>query len=266
MHFHFKPEFFLQLQGSTEFRFPREQFELRPGEVCVIPAGVPHGEVVYPEADTGRPFRNLVAGFHGHALSLHFAHEASPGRPDIETIEVFDTPNLDSLERMAGGIALAYANRAPAREYVLKGHLFVLLGNFRKLVETANDSLSGDTGKVFQAKWLVREQCANPGLNVRSIAAQLQYSPDYLSHVFHRETGERLTRYIQRIRVKGAAFALETTSLYISEIAFASGFDDPAYFGRVFKRHNGVTPQEYRERLDAGRRAHTLGVDENGAL
>ena len=255
MHFHFKPEFFIQLQGRTEFHFPHERFDLRAGEMCVIPPGVPHGEVVYPEADTGRPFRNLVAGFYSHALSLHFAHEASPKRPDIETIEFFDAPNLDALERIANGIVQACASLAPAREYVLKGHLFALLGCFRNLVETANDSVNSDVGKVFQMKWLVREQFANAELGVKSIAAQLQCSPDYISHLFHQETGERLTHYIQRIRIKGATLALETTPLHISEIAFASGFDDPAYFGRVFKQHCGVTPQEFRERLDEERRA-----------
>ncbi len=76
---------------------------------------------------------------------------------------------------------------------------------------------------------------------------------DYLSHLFHTETKERLTHYIQRIRIEGAILALETTALNISEIAYASGFADPAYFARVFKQHKGVAPQEFRTNLDAQR-------------
>jgi AraC-like DNA-binding protein len=88
---------------------------------------------------------------------------------------------------------------------------------------------------------------------VQHIAELLGCSADYLSHLFHVETKERLTHYIQRIRIEGAILALETTSLNISEIAYAGGFADPAYFTRIFKQHKGFTPQEYRAQIDAHR-------------
>jgi AraC-like DNA-binding protein len=88
---------------------------------------------------------------------------------------------------------------------------------------------------------------------VQHIAEILGCSADYLSHLFHVETKERLTHYIQRIRIEGAILALETTSLNISEIAYAGGFADPAYFTRIFKQHKGLTPHEFRAQLDAHR-------------
>lgn len=251
MHYHYRPEIFLQLHGSTSFQFPRESFELGSDEVCVIPAGVPHGERVHGEA--GRPFRNLVAGFYNNTISLHFAYEASPQRPDIAEIEFFDAPNLDVFLTLTNSLAHMHAMQSPARDAVLKGLLLALLGLFRNIIETGGDHLNGDIGKVFQAKCLVREQYSNPELGVQQIAAALGCSRDYLSHLFHTETKERLTHYIQRIRIDGATLALETTALNISEIAYASGFADPAYFGRVFKQHKGVTPQEFRVQLDAQR-------------
>jgi AraC-like DNA-binding protein len=108
---------------------------------------------------------------------------------------------------------------------------------------------------VFQAKCLVREQFSNPELSVQRIAETLGCSADYLSHLFHTETRERLIHYIQRIRLEGAVLSLQTTALNVSEIAYASGFADPAYFARVFKQHKGVPPQEYRAQLEAERSA-----------
>jgi AraC-like DNA-binding protein len=124
----------------------------------------------------------------------------------------------------------------------------------RNIVETGSGQLNSDIGKVFQAKCLVREQFANSDLSVQHVAEVLGCSADYLSHLFHVETKERLTHYIQRIRIDGAILALETTKLTISEIAYASGFADPAYFARVFKQHKGVTPQEFRAQIDARRK------------
>jgi AraC-like DNA-binding protein/mannose-6-phosphate isomerase-like protein (cupin superfamily) len=251
MHYHYRPEIFLQLHGSTEFTFPREKFSLGEGEMCVIPAGVPHGEVVHPGSH--RPFRNLVAGFYNNTLSLHFAHEARPGKPDIEVIEFFDAPNLDVFLMLAKTITLTHSTQGPARDLVIQGLLLALLGLFRNIVETGTGQLNSDIGKVFQAKCLVREQFGNPELCVQHIAELLGCSADYLSHLFHTETKERLTHYIQRIRIQGAILALQTSSLTISEIAYASGFADPAYFARVFKQHKGSTPQEYRSQSEAHR-------------
>ncbi len=251
MHYHYRPEIFFQVHGRTEFRFPKERFEVGPGEMCIIPAGVPHGELVHPGAD--RPFRNLVGGFYNNTISLHFAHEVAPHRPDIQVIEFFDAPNLDVFLTLTNSLIHAHGMQAPARAAVMKGLLIAILGLFRNIVETGTGNLNGDIGKVFQAKCLVREQFSNPNLRVQDIAAKLGCSADYLSHLFHVETKERLTHYIQRIRIGGAVLALETTALNISEIAYSCGFADPAYFARVFKQHKGVSPQEFRAQLDAQR-------------
>lgn len=254
MHFHFKPEIFLQLSGCTDFRCPKENFRLRPDEIGVLPAGLPHGESVCRGED-GAPFRNLVAGFYSHTLSLHFAREVAPGRPDIEVIEFFDVPNLDVFLTLTSSLVHTFHMQAPARDQVVKGLVLSLLGMFLNLVDTGAGGLNADIGKVFQVKWLVREQFSNPELNVKTIAEKLHCSPDYLSHLFHTETGEKLIPYIQRVRIEGAVLALESTPLYVSEIAYASGFSDPAYFARVFKKLKGETPQEFRARLDAQRSA-----------
>jgi AraC-like DNA-binding protein len=254
MHYHYRPEVFLGVRGWTDFHFPKESFRVGPGDFCVIPAGVPHGEVVAAGAD-GQPFRNLVAGFYNNTLSLHLAHEARPGKPDIEVIEFFDAPNLEVFLTLANAIAHTHASQGPARAAVLKGLQLALLGLLRNIVETGTGTLNSDIGKVFQAKCLVREQFANSDLSVQHVAEVLGCSADYLSHLFHTETRERLTHYIQRIRVEGAVLALDSTTLTVAEIAYASGFADPAYFARVFKQHKGVTPQEFRAQLVAARHA-----------
>ncbi len=249
MHYHYRPEIFLQIQGVTNFRFPKEDFRVGEEEICIIPAGVPHGEMVEPGAD--RPFRNLVAGFYNNTLSLHLAHEVRPGKPDIEAIEFFDAPNLEFFLSLANGLAQAHVMHSPAHGAVEKGLVLALLGLFRNIVETGSGHLNSDIGKVFQAKCLVREQFSSPELRVQHIADILGCSADYLSHLFHSETKERLTHYVQRIRIQGAILALETTALNVSEIAYASGFSDPAYFTRVFRQHKGVTPQEYRVQMNS---------------
>ncbi|MEX0331223.1 MAG: helix-turn-helix domain-containing protein [Puniceicoccaceae bacterium] len=251
MHYHFKPEFFLQTRGTTEFEMPRERILVKPGEMCIMPAGIPHREQV--ESEPQAPFRNLVCGFYSKTLSLHWAFEIEPGKPEIEAIEFFDTPNLEIFTSMMGQIVSTFHAKSPARDHILHGLVTAFLGMCLNLIEAGSANLNKDIEKIFQTKWLVREQISNPKLNVKNVAEKLRCSPDYLSHLFHKQTGEKLIHYIQRIRIEAAMLALKSTQLYISEIAFSSGFQDPAYFTRVFKKFTGESPQEFRSRMETER-------------
>lgn len=248
MHYHFKPEIFLQMSGNTEFTTPNEKVLVRAGEICVIPAGVPHGELA--ESTSGSRFRNLVIGFYSRTLSLHFGFEIEPGKPEIESIEFFDAPEIDTYTMLATQLVTTYHSRQAAREHVLNGLLTSLLGLLLNLVDTGSGSLQHEIDKVFQTKWLVREELSNPDLNVKGLAEKLHCSADYLSHLFHQETGEKLIHYIQRMRIEGACLALQSTRQTISEIAWSSGFQDPAYFTRVFKRFTGHSPNNFRQHLE----------------
>lgn len=251
MHFHFKPEVFVQLHGVTSFECPNETVRLLPSEVGVMPSGVPHHE----EISSGKQaFRNLVIGYYSNAISVHFAYEIADGKPEIEVIEFYDAPNLELYLNITNSLVEAYHKKAPVRDRIVKGLTISLFALILNVVELGNSRMNQDIGKVFMVKWLVREQISNTKLNVKALAKKIRCSPDYLSHHFHEQTGEKLVHYIQRIRVEGAMLALSSSPLYISEIAWASGFSDPAYFARVFKKITGISPQDFRNQQDAKRK------------
>lgn len=85
-------------------------------------------------------------------------------------------------------------------------------------------------------------------LSIRQIAEQFGYHPAYLSTVFHKETGQTITEYINRQRIRVAQRLLVQApgmSLYL--IGEQVGFTDVKYFHRTFKRYSGLTPVKYRE-------------------
>ena len=59
--------------------------------------------------------------------------------------------------------------------------------------------------------------------------------------------GISATEYLRRVRVQKARELLQDPKLSISEVAFAAGFADPAYFARVFKEDTGVSPNAWRK-------------------
>ena len=84
-------------------------------------------------------------------------------------------------------------------------------------------------------------------LSLKKLAEMIHVSPGYLSSLFHRETGCTLADYITTQRMKAALQLLKSTQLQIQSIAQLSGYSDPNYFGKLFKRFYGMTPQQYRK-------------------
>lgn len=84
-------------------------------------------------------------------------------------------------------------------------------------------------------------------LSLSVIAEYFNRNASRLSADFKQETGKTLTNFIQQIRINRAINYLNNTSLSVSDIALATGFDDFAYFSRIFKKLTGYSPKEYRE-------------------
>ena len=77
-----------------------------------------------------------------------------------------------------------------------------------------------------------------------------EVSLGYLSTVFHRETGKTLSAHVRERRMEYASYLLRTTRLQVQTVALHCGMADMQYFSKLFKKHFGRTPTEYR--LTAG--------------
>ncbi|WP_211747630.1 response regulator [Paenibacillus sp. Marseille-Q4541] len=84
-------------------------------------------------------------------------------------------------------------------------------------------------------------------LTVKTIADRVFLHPVYLSKIFKAETGEGLSEYIIRIRLERALYLLKHTNKKIYEITTELGYQNPQYFSKLFKKHYGITPNEYRD-------------------
>lgn len=89
----------------------------------------------------------------------------------------------------------------------------------------------------------------NSDLSLKAIAEQLNVSPAYFSGLFKKECGCTLTEYVNKMRVEQAISLLRDSEKQIQNIAYESGFQDPNYFIRQFKRQTGMTPGEYRRSI-----------------
>lgn len=87
-------------------------------------------------------------------------------------------------------------------------------------------------------------------LSLVSLAQQQNISPGYLSTVFKKETGKTITEYIINERMHLAMHLLRSTRLQIQTVALHCGIVDVQYFSKIFKKHVGMTPKEYRKAVN----------------
>lgn len=108
---------------------------------------------------------------------------------------------------------------------------------------------SAASDKIEEIRKYVNEQYANPQLSIQSIAEHTYLSPTYLCAYFKKSTGRTLHEYITSLRLEKAKQMLENRKLKLHQISAGIGFIDANYFSTLFKKHTGLTPSEFRERL-----------------
>ena len=79
-----------------------------------------------------------------------------------------------------------------------------------------------------------------------SIAEASRITPNYLSKLFHQETGQSIREYVNHLRIREAKRLLLSTDKPVSEIASDVGFENISYFSTVFRKIAGTSPLEYR--------------------
>lgn len=81
-----------------------------------------------------------------------------------------------------------------------------------------------------------------------------------LKRRFKAATGSTLLAYAQNLRIEEAKRQLETTSIASDEIAAEVGYENPAFFRRLFKRCTGLTPGAYRRMFRPVRDGSAMGL------
>ncbi len=85
-------------------------------------------------------------------------------------------------------------------------------------------------------------------ITLSSTAAIFNMSPANLSSRFHKETGMTFSEYLLDKRIRHAKILIEKTEMTMSMIAEDCGIQDNNYFSRIFKKKEGMTPLEYRNK------------------
>ncbi|MBW7454674.1 AraC family transcriptional regulator [Paenibacillus sepulcri] len=122
-----------------------------------------------------------------------------------------------------------------------------LRGFLGKISDFMAGSSQGDVHRsVLLAAEYIREHFAEE-ISLNSVSTQFHVTSSYFSSMFKEIIGENFIEYLTGARMEKAKEYLTDSGMKIAEVGERVGYADSRYFSRLFRKHTGQMPSEYRQ-------------------
>lgn len=224
----------IRLEGSGTFETDGKTFEMKKGDILYIPKTAEYSQHSLKES----------------VIAVHFINYSRSSDSKIEYISVEDSAFLEDIFRQMYDV---WKEKKQGHRYLSMSLLYNLL-YFLSCRENNRiiDSVTHD-GKMNEVMDYIHENYRNSEIEVSQLAGMCAVSETYFRKLFKAIHGVSPVQYITALRLEFASHLLGSGLYTVAEVGQRSGFSDPKYFGRVFKKRYLVTPKKYQSmRISSG--------------
>lgn len=219
----------------------QEKKEIGTNQYLILPAHLPYRF----GADEQEPWSIYWIHFEGQLAKDFVRYPLQP-----RTILPGNTSRLQErielFEEIYANFSMAYTE-----EYMIHASLclYPFLSSFLHVEPFRHYRMSTRQEQSFSAQVIhyMQENIGN-NLTLEQLAHNFNYSASHFSALFQKETGYSPINYYIQLKIRKACQYIELTRLKLYEIAEKVGFDEPAYFTRIFTKIIGISPSEYRKK------------------
>ena len=221
-------ELFWGKSGKGLFQYKKQKWLLQPGWVCCYLPGDYHD------------IQALTTGWEYYWLTIE--------GPYLKTI--IDAFNFKRQAYHAGScpIELFMQLRNELKELSMGGAFRAGATAYRILSLAAAAENKPQDNLIKKFRDIIAENFANPEFDITHISNKLHVHRSTLNRQINRQLGVSPQEYLLSFRVQTALHLLCDSPQSIKEIATATGFSDPNYFGKVIKKRVGCPPVNLRQR------------------
>lgn len=116
-----------------------------------------------------------------------------------------------------------------------------------ELTSKSNQPQKRYSDLVSEAITCIQEEYSQE-LTLKAVSDRLHINGVYLGQCFKNETECSFSQYLNQVRIQKAQQLLLYTNKSINEIAYETGYNTNHYFIKMFKKLNGLSPKEFRDR------------------
>lgn len=251
---------FLKDEKNCEMIYGNTKYDYDRGDViCLAP-----GQVIGIEDTTGEYFQP-----HGHAIFFdpEFIHGTNLGKNIKQygffSYNVNEALHLSETERETFIQCLNLISGELKHDIdrltrsLICSYIEILVNYCRRFYER-----QFETRKKIDSDLLVKfenildnyftQNNMNRGLpTVAWCASELCLSPNYFGDLIKKETGITAKDYIKKYVIEATKEALADPDKTITDVSYEIGFQYPQHMSRMFKQETGMTPAQYREKIQA---------------
>jgi AraC family transcriptional activator of pobA len=236
-------QFLLIESGGGEARIEEQVFALAPAHVANVPVGDVHGY-------------SFVRGTRGWVLTIAAEVMDQVMLPSEGLRRVLSSAKvMRGTAEMRAALRQIFAEfdgRRFARAHVLRALTAMLVGLVAREMATKGMASDGRSNtELFERFEALLERHFLEHWAVSRYAGALSITPTHLTRITRSATGRAASHLIVERIVREARRNLVYTNLPVSTIAYNLGFNDPAYFSRLFSESTGLSPRRFREKVSA---------------
>lgn len=214
---------------------------------------VPPDSLIIYKKDTPQYYKTICGNYANHFIHFNVTDDDNI-LDTVGTDRLITSVNISAVEELL--TILCRENMSPSehrRQYADMLIRMILM----KISEGGGESSDGEHTYSEQLRQLRADIYSNAGGfgSVRQLADRINLSPSYFQTVYKKQFGVTCYEDIISARVQSGQYYLATTALPVKEISQICGYDTDICFMRVFKKHTGLTPCEYRKRAAGKERA-----------
>jgi AraC-like DNA-binding protein len=159
--------------------------------------------------------------------------------------------SMSKVEELFINMLAEYTDEKKYYEINIKADLLKLLAVIAREYENQDDIHSHEIfykyrQSVKAAITFINENYTEK-IYIEDVCKIALMSHTYFSYLFKQITGKTFVEYVNKLRIAKAVELLTSTDMPIGDICLLSGFNDTAYFIKVFKKETGISPRQYRK-------------------
>ncbi len=253
VRWHFHPEYEIHQVVATSGRFFVGDFigSFVPGNLVLTGPNLPHNWVSDIGAGEAVPLRSRVVQFSAVFIAdaIALLPELGVCAPMLEASRAGLLFAPETAARAAPVLAELVAAKGVRRIELFLGLVRHLSGDDAARPLTSAGYLPDPSGflstGINRALTYIDGNLTEP-FSEGDLAAIAGLSPGAFSRSFRRHTGMALVRYVNRLRISLACQLLMAGETRITDVCFASGFNNISNFNRQFQAQKGMTPSQFR--------------------
>lgn len=237
------PRLLVVLQGQLPVETggtPETQIRLEAGDALYSPEGA------WDRPDWSAPCQTLNVLFGVRHIGLSLVTPAITSAPSVEKLSR-DWPADGVLQATFGCLrsCVQRDRRTDLERHLVAGLLAECLAGLERV-----SNPEGKARHTYESLCLYIQAHLSDPLTRESVAEHFALSPNHVSRLFRQQGHHRFVDYLLEVRLEHARELLRESRLPIKEVAALAGFNDHAYFHRVFRKVIKLTPMAYRMAKD----------------